>query len=85
MVSAFVHFSINEIFDAAIGALGEFEVDRQYKVAIFFQCDNITAVCRFTTVGGHNLDYTIFDNPSFFRECRESRTTPAVGCFTVKE
>ena len=75
----------DEIFDAAVGALGEHEIQAQLEGAVFVHCDDVAAVGCFAAAGGCHDQFAVFDGPAFFREGLFACTSPAVGGLPVEE
>ena len=80
---AFVHVRINKVFDAAVGAVGNFEIYGEHEVAVLANSDNVASVGALAATGLVNDELAVLDAPTLLWEVVEASATPTIGRLAV--
>ena len=76
----------DEVFDARIGAVSEFEFKLQIKSAVFFFSDDVTTIVSIGFFCVSNAQFAILDVPTLGREWRQvSRKPTCIGLAIPKQ
>src|SRR5690606_28910880 len=74
-----------EVFDAAVGTFGEFEIQLQLKSTEFFGGHDIASILGFFSIGSFHAKDTIVDGPAFLRYGVFASGLSARGRFPVPQ
>lgn len=82
---AFIHAGIYEVFDTAIGALGDLEIYGEHEVAVLAGGDNVASIGALAAVGLEDFEYAVLNDPSLLGEAVEASAAPTLGGLAVPE